>query len=179
MWHRARACSNNFKPHNPVTCFQNQQRYTSGLWKIKLHETDDWCLGLPPEMVQGCFGYRNMLQEWQHSHRNNDTKRQKVLAVLPKCLVRMGLTRLHCQSDKISTGRLCKGKDGSTYRNPRWVKENYHLLVGTSVNTLQGERKGWMRSKALSTHVKTEELPLPASMSVPTHSVCVSLVSHP
>lgn len=31
-----------------------------------------------------------------------------------------------------------------------------------------------MRSRALSAHVKTEELPLPASMSVPTHSVCLT-----
>lgn len=54
------------------------------------------------------------------------------------------------------------------------MKENHHLLVGTSVNTLKGERKGWMRSRALSAHVKTEELPLPASMSVPTHSVCLT-----
>lgn len=70
-------------------------------------------------------------------------------------------------------------KDGGAHRHPQRVRENHHLLVGTSVNTLEGERKGWMRSRALSAHVETEELPLPASMSVPTHSVCVSLVSHP
>lgn len=42
---------------------------------------------------------------------------------------------------------------------------------------LGGERTGWRRSRALAAHVNTEELPLPASMSVPTHPV--SLVSHP